>query len=604
MKLFRLQLYPLERAPLRFRAIATAPNESTADSEVSLPFLDDEADRRFTVVKMLEATQFRRADFPAEEERDWMVRAHLLHPDQDGFQQQWLKRIGQLLYDSLGNEIQALLQASLAQAKQQGVWLHVRLEFPQDAPKFVRLTDYPWEIMADDREHLALQGATFSRYITYRSPAPNIAASEALNVLLVASRAGDPLLGLEALPNREAAAIATGLEHATAQGKIHLEKLPAATQKALRERLMRHSGSARPHVLHFDGHGYFGRRCDRDGCGRMHKPVGIERCEACQNILGAPQGYLLFEDEVGGPDYISARELGELLGNLALGEVPDSPQGIVLAVLSGCKTGLSLLQDSVFNGVAQNLISQGIPAVVAMQYSVSVGAAGNFAEAFYQSLGKAESVAIALRRGQSAMGIEGQQWYRPVLYLRWMDNEGGQLFLATAHDARPPNLVSEPSGANDMQSEERLALNRTLNQLPMTQFDELVMSLNPPAGILPPNIAAQGNRTPALLQWVEGPTGSKLPKLQAMLKLILVIEETSTDDISQTQMESSAPSGKPLSEARRRSYKRRKAELEADLKAAESDLAKAPRDIDRRRLEKEVEDLLTKIEELEEQLNG
>jgi len=26
------------------------------------------------------------------------------------------------------------------------------------------------------------------------------------------------------------------------------------------------------------------------------------------------------------------------------------------------------------------------------------------------------------------MGIEGNQWYRPVLYLRWEDNEGGQLF--------------------------------------------------------------------------------------------------------------------------------------------------------------------------------
>ncbi|MEH1833453.1 MAG: hypothetical protein V7L29_15590 [Nostoc sp.] len=38
------------------------------------------------------------------------------------------------------------------------------------------------------------------------------------------------------------------------------------------------------------------------------------------------------------------------------------------------------------------------------------------------------SLAIALRRGQSAMGIEGNQWYRPVLYLRWEYNQGGQLF--------------------------------------------------------------------------------------------------------------------------------------------------------------------------------
>ncbi|WP_017317445.1 TIR domain-containing protein [Mastigocladopsis repens] len=28
---------------------------------------------------------------------------------------------------------------------------------------------------------------------------------------------------------------------------------------------------------------------------------------------------------------------------------------------------------------------------------------------------------------ESAMGMEGNQWYRPVLYLRWEDNKGGQL---------------------------------------------------------------------------------------------------------------------------------------------------------------------------------
>ncbi len=89
---------------------------------------------------------------------------------------------------------------------------------------------------------------------------------------------------------------------------------------------------------------------------------------------------------------------------------------------------MSRLSESVFNGVAQNLIGQGIPAVVAMQYSISVSAASAFSEYFYRSLGEKEALAIAIRRGQSAMGIEGNQWYRPVLYLRWEDNEGGKLF--------------------------------------------------------------------------------------------------------------------------------------------------------------------------------
>ncbi|MEH2458039.1 NB-ARC domain-containing protein [Nostoc sp.] len=63
-----------------------------------------------------------------------------------------------------------------------------------------------------------------------------------------------------------------------------------------------------------------------------------------------------------------------------------------------------------------------------MQYSVGVEAAAKFAQQFYRSLGQKNSLAIAISQGREAMGIEGNQWYRPVLYLRWRDNEGGQLF--------------------------------------------------------------------------------------------------------------------------------------------------------------------------------
>ncbi len=111
-------------------------------------------------------------------------------------------------------------------------------------------------------------------------------------------------------------------------------------------------------------------------------------------------------------------------------------------VLSACRSGMSRMSESVFNGVAQNLIGQGIPAVVAMQYSISVLAASAFSEYFYRSLGEKESLAIALRRGQSAMGIEGNQWYRPVLYLRWEDNQGGQLFKTSPIESDTATQIS------------------------------------------------------------------------------------------------------------------------------------------------------------------
>ena len=89
---------------------------------------------------------------------------------------------------------------------------------------------------------------------------------------------------------------------------------------------------------------------------------------------------------------------------------------------------------------------------------------------------------------------------------------------------------------------DRLKLVQTLNGLPMNQFEELVIALNPPAGILPPNIAAQGNRTPELLRWVEGPTGPGVPQLQVVLNLILPQSQT-TPQSSASLVDPSLPTG-------------------------------------------------------------
>ncbi|MEO1184481.1 MAG: NB-ARC domain-containing protein, partial [Cyanobacteria bacterium J06636_27] len=97
-------------------------------------------------------------------------------------------------------------------------------------------------------------------------------------------------------------------------------------------------------------------------------------------------------------------------------------------LLTDKHSAMVLEGESVFNGTAQNLINHRIPAVVAMQYSVSVNAATEFAKQFYRSLGQKNSLAMAISQGREAMGVEGNQWYRPVLYLRWKDNQGGQLF--------------------------------------------------------------------------------------------------------------------------------------------------------------------------------
>lgn len=433
MLLLELGFYPIVGDSNRFKVIVEDSPAGEANHEPTLPFWDGK-DWRFTVVKSLEATEFRLTDFPEESEQAWMVQAGLLQEDRSGFHSSFLAAIGQQLYRTLcppGSDLEQSFEISLSQARKARTPLHIRLKFPANTPKYVRLTDYPWELMHNGQGFLAQIGVTFSRYIAYRSSRPNLPAVSKLNVLLASSGAFDQEQGLQKLPKSERQAVVKGVQVAESQGRIRLFVLENPTMNELRTWLTEHHGETTPHVLHFDGHGFFGRRCNQELC-RSPNKLNVKHCSVCGTALGEPQGYLLFEHDNRSADYISAQEIGELLGTTARSDNPGENRGVTVAVLSACRSGLSLRSDSIFNGVAQNLIGQGVPAVLAMQYSVSAAAATAFAEHFYRSIGQQDPLATACLCGQSAMGIEGNQWYRPVLYLRWQDNEGGQLFSSDA----------------------------------------------------------------------------------------------------------------------------------------------------------------------------
>ncbi|NEO73343.1 CHAT domain-containing protein [Moorena sp. SIO3H5] len=478
MTLLELRFYPIEGKQDGFK-VTVESSSREADHEPGLPFLDsktpDVQDRRFTVVKILQSTHFKQKDFPSEDEQAWMVREQLLLPERNAFEPDYLASIGHRLYEILGQDIQQVIETAVADAKRDRIFLHIRLRFPAEDPKPVRITDYPWELLHNQYGFLAHQGVTFSRYIAYRSPCPNLPGVERLNVLLISSGAGDETMGMESLPAVERHAIANGLQRTQEKGHIQLETLESATLKALRRRLSERQTSGVPQVLHFDGHGFFGKRCNQIGCKKVYYQ-GVTQCECGAPLGKKPQGYLVFEDSDGNADYVSAKELGELLGNLQRREQPHSASGIALVVLSACKSAMSRKSESVFNGVAQSLIGAGIPAVVAMTYSIRVDAASTFAEEFYHSVGEQESLAIALRRGQSAMGIEGNQWYRPVLYLRWEDNEGGQLFKSVEPDAinqENPPLEKVPSSNKTKVSKKHSRVKQIRIEIIKQEFEKL-----------------------------------------------------------------------------------------------------------------------------------
>lgn len=115
--------------------------------------------------------------------------------------------------------------------------------------------------------------------------------------------------------------------------------------------------------------------------------------------------------------------------------------------------------------------------------------------------------------------------------IKWARAKGklGKLFQAFCRENPNHPVIAELQGDSLARHERpqasaalsRLQLIKVLNGLPPTQFEELLIALNPPSGIVPSGGAAQGMRSSALMQWIEGPTGPGINELQAILNHIV-----------------------------------------------------------------------------------
>lgn len=467
-------------------------NTQYGKTKTTLPFFDGEIDYRTALIRVLEITSDGTTEFNPHRfrsyEANWLVQAGFLNQEKTHFYSisVILPKLGQQLYQSLfpkGDKSEEILKAALQRAG--GDELHIQFSFEANSVKTNRAADYPWELLHDGMRFLAWHKVSFSRYIVYNDSAPNLPLVNKLNVLFVCSEAFDLAQGMKQLGQSDRQAIKTGLELASQEGHIHLTDLAEEirgipTFNALQRYLTEHRGEKQPHILHFDGHGLYGKKCHK--CGNIHAGITPQKCgnELCRENLPPAQGYLVFADEQGQPDYVSAAKLGATLQNLTPSYKNINHGSLAVVVLSACQSGMAVAGESFFNGTAQKLIHHSIPAVVAMQYSVSVKAAKDFAEQFYRALGQKDSLSAALRQARIAMDIEGNQWYRPVLYLRWDDNEGGKLFgklnppqkSSTSVQAKEFNVLMDIKHQRDTMNLKDLIKNGILNQLAISFNDE------------------------------------------------------------------------------------------------------------------------------------
>ncbi len=386
-----------------------------------------------TLLKALDVSSFQEDVFSVDEQ-SWLIENKLLDNEKTRFLS-LQKNVGYMLYQALfhsNKKAEVKLHDSRMICHEER--LHVQLLINADDERSVRLFDYPWELLHDGEKFLLTQRKIlFSRYIAYGEPLPELYQTKKLQVLLVSLNAFDGTMGLYEISTREHDEIRKRLE---AQQSIHLTTLIPSSFREFGEYLARLKAHEMPHVIHFHGHGLFGMQCIK--CKQTYIEVGRERCVRCNgSTLAGPQGYLLFKNEDQWVEYVSTERLSAELGVANLKEGGKQQDRIALVVLSACQSGLALSNPSIFNGMTQSLIDVGIPAVVGMQFSVAVSGAANFAERFYSSLGQNPFLFEAMANGIVGMNVEGDQWYRPVLYTRWQGNENGQLFTPTSSTTEP-----------------------------------------------------------------------------------------------------------------------------------------------------------------------
>ena len=284
------------------------------------------------------------------------------------------KRLGGQLYKAIFSAgIGSALDLSIAAAKRENERLRIRLRLT-NAPELANL---PWEYLYDEPNDrfLALSYKTsIVRYLETPQSVNLLAVKPPLRALVMASSP----IGYEALGvDKEWSNLQTALGKMP-RGLLEVDRTENATLEALQERL---SGGNQYHIFHYIGHGGFDPRTGKR--------------------------VLVMEDDHRQARFVDGPQLGVLLHN---------HPSLRLAILNACEGAVSN-QNDVFTGVAQNLIRQEMPAVIAMQFEITDSVAIILAKAFYESLARNAPVDTALAEARLAVfaADDGIEWGTPVL---------------------------------------------------------------------------------------------------------------------------------------------------------------------------------------------
>jgi hypothetical protein len=299
--------------------------------------------------------------------------------------------------------------------------LYLRLEFRPD--RDLPLLRLPWELLHQHR--LTNGDVHVGRYLRYEAAPGRLDPAPKLHLLVLESDPADDVLPHLRLQERER--IVDGLKGTQLEGRFEVSPVVPAGYRAAQKAL--HALRDQPAIFHFACHGDFGWRCEhcrklantRDG-----NPCGEPDCGFQRH--GVPMGFLAFTDpDTVRADWVSIDGLRNLLKRA----------DVRLVVLNACKSAAGRGGADVFNGLAQQLMDL-VPAVIATPFPLETRAAEEFAGLLYQGLGEGLPLVEALHEVQQAMAEPcPDEWYRPVLYLRSRQGDGGRLLETEVAESIP-----------------------------------------------------------------------------------------------------------------------------------------------------------------------
>lgn len=295
-----------------------------------------------------------------------------------------LKDVGKRLYEwLLPGPIHAHFQQTETRARFEKAKL--RLRFRTDVASIATL---PLEFMYRELGGYFLAAnpdTVFSRYLDLPLPPNRVRRRDGpLHLLAIVA---DPVDQTRLPPDEWEELIKNCLKNPLDEGRMTMQMVKRATFREIRDALL----GQNPDMIQFVGHGMY----------------------------EGDQGYLALVDERTGRTW---EVDDETFANLFLG----SQDHLGLISLATCESALSDDPQG-FLGIAPKLVQRGVPAVVAMQYTVFVDTAKNFLENFYASVAARKPIDWATQSARNAIsitsGLNQREFATPVLFMRAADGD-------------------------------------------------------------------------------------------------------------------------------------------------------------------------------------